>query len=113
MKVDIPTYDAWLAFKKEFFEEFKKMYALYESSNRLLKSSEVCKMLRISPGKLQSMRNAGQIEFIEIGNSFLYELKHVQTIIASNRKRKGGSCLIYGVIAPCIPWLSDLGQLCS
>ncbi len=110
MNLNLLTSEEFEHFKKEFFEELKKLLASQESSPRLVKSKEVCKILHLSPGKLQHMRDTGQIEFIDMGKKYLYDSKHIRSIIAGNTKRKGASCIVYCILVPCIYWLSSLDQ---
>lgn len=50
-----------------------------------LKSSEVIKLLRISPGKLQTMRKSGIISYTRIGGSLYYEPDDIQKMFDKNK----------------------------
>lgn len=53
--------------------------------NKWLKSSEVIKLLRISPGKLQTMRKSGIISYTRIGGSIYYEADDIQKMFDNNK----------------------------
>jgi Helix-turn-helix domain len=108
MNLNLLTGEEFVHFKKELFQELKKLVATQESSPRLMKSKEVCKILHMSPGKLQRLRDTGQIEFIDMGKKYLYDSKHIQRIIAEKTKRKGASCIVYSILVPCMYWLSSV-----
>jgi hypothetical protein len=51
-----------------------------------LKSHEVLKMLKISAGTLQHLRDSGQLKFSKVGGIIFYELKDIEGMIkAMNR----------------------------
>ena len=59
-----------------------------KTSKRWLKSHEVRKMLGISPGTLQTLRNNGKIPFTKIGGLTYYEVAQIEQILA-NRPKEG------------------------
>lgn len=62
-------------FKNELLSE---IHRIVKSSNgqqvkKWLKSSEVRKLLHVSPGKLQTMRKSGALAYMRIGGSLYYD----------------------------------------
>jgi len=110
MQFNLLTNEELQHFKKEFLEEIKKILTSHDVMPRLIKSKDVCKILHLSPGKLQQLRDAGDIEFIEMGNKYLYDLRHIQSIIATRTRKRGAGCIVYSILAPTIYWLSYLDQ---
>jgi len=53
---------------------------------RWLKSSDVRKMLGISPGTLQTLRNNGKIPFTKVGGLIYYDAAEINQILAENKK---------------------------
>lgn len=43
-----------------------------------LKSHEVQRMLKISPGTLQHLRDSGQLKFSKVGGIIYYEMKDIE-----------------------------------
>lgn len=57
-----------------------------KTSKRWLKSYEVRKMLGISAGTLQTLRNNGKIPFTKIGGLTYYDAAQLDQILASRSK---------------------------
>jgi hypothetical protein len=51
-----------------------------------LKSSEVRKMLNISPGTLQNLRINGTLRFTKIGSIMYYKLEDINKVLEGNGK---------------------------
>lgn len=88
MRIDI--------FTKEDFEEFRKLLikdiieivnTKIQPTDKWLKSYEVRKLLNISQGTLQSLRDNKKIEYTKIGNIFLYNNKDIIKMLENNRIR--------------------------
>ena len=86
MNLNLLTVEDLKNFQKEFIEEIKKLFAPHEKANKLIKSRDVCRMLSMSPGTLQKMRDNGEIEFIQIRNKVLYEVRHILELIEKNKR---------------------------
>lgn len=67
------------SFKKELIEEFKRIAKELKGpqGKKWLKSAEVRKLLGLSPGKLQTMRQTGLITYTQIGAVIYYDLDDV------------------------------------
>jgi hypothetical protein len=52
-------------------------------------NQEVCAMLRISPRKLQSLRDSGTLSYTKINRKIFYKPEDVQNIIAAGYPKNG------------------------
>ena len=70
-------------FKLELLREIKKM--LVNTPVPLpkpwLKSHEVQRILKISPGTLQHLRDSGQLKFSKVGGIVFYEMKDIEEMV--------------------------------
>jgi hypothetical protein len=83
-------------FTKEDLEEFRRSLikdiieivdTKIQPTDKWLKSYEVRKLLNISQGTLQSLRDNKKIEYTKIGNIFLYNNKDIIKMLENNRIR--------------------------
>ncbi|MBL7967408.1 MAG: helix-turn-helix domain-containing protein [Prolixibacteraceae bacterium] len=90
MSSEIVTTDHLREFKIELLFEFRKMLNEDQShpEKKWLKSSEVRKMLGISPGTLQNMRINGTIPFTKMGGILFYDAYEIQKILESNKQKE-------------------------
>jgi hypothetical protein len=85
MNVELITRDDLREFKTELLNELKQiMQPGQGQSKKWLKSSEVRKMLNISPGTLQNLRNNGTLRFTKIGSMMYYKLEDINKILEEN-----------------------------
>jgi hypothetical protein len=99
MATNIITQEDWEIFKNEFFARFKnefldEMKMVFSNSVflnpedennkkiRLLKSHQVLKILGISPGKLQALRNSGKLPFSNVQGMIFYSYEDVMSLIS-------------------------------
>ncbi|WP_316805376.1 helix-turn-helix domain-containing protein [Pedobacter nototheniae] len=77
-------------FKTDFLEEMKGIIGQKkESQNKQwLRSSEVRKMLNISPGTLQNLRVNGTLPFRKIGGSMFYSKSEIDQIMEGGQNAK-------------------------
>ncbi len=70
-------------FKVEMLREIKKLLANAPAPlpKRWLKSHEVQKILRISPGTLQHLRDSGQLKFSKVGGIVFFEMKDIEEMM--------------------------------
>lgn len=90
MKMDIITMEDLQQFKKDFLEEMKGIVGQKkENQNKQwLRSSEVRKMLNISPGTLQNLRINGTLPFRKIGGSMFYSKSEIDQIMEGGQNAK-------------------------
>jgi len=82
MAISVVTQDDLKQFKSELLNEIKDLILSKESGKRWLRSHEVRKLLgNISPGKLQDMRNKGEIPFRRIGGTLFYDPIEVSKVM--------------------------------
>ena len=78
-------------FKQELFSELRRPgQKLHKTSEQKewLKSYEVRKLLSISPGTLQSLRDNGTLKFTKIGGLMYYRYDDIAALVEG--KNKGG-----------------------
>ena len=73
-------------FKTEFFNEIKGLLTSSNSgtTKAWLRSSEVRKLLGISPGTLQNLRVNGSLPFTRIGGIVYYKQEDLTKLLESN-----------------------------
>jgi hypothetical protein len=76
-------------FKYELLRELKKILAIQPvlPQKPFLKSHEVRRLLKISHGTLQHLRDSGQLKFSKVGGIIFYDVKDVEEMV---RGRMGG-----------------------
>ncbi len=88
MSANIITLEEWVEFKTELIQEIRTI--LSESNNttnkKWLKSSEVRKMLNVSPGTLQTLRVNGTLPFTKIGGTHFYSLNDIEKIMSKKKQ---------------------------
>jgi hypothetical protein len=82
------TIDDLRQFKTELLSDLRTL--LCEQNNQVpqkewLKSSEVRKLLKISPGTLQNLRVNGTLSFTKIGGIIFYSYAEIDKIINGNQ----------------------------
>ena len=87
MAVNILTKEDLATFKEELFAEIKTI--LTQSPNqhkKWLKTDEVRKLLKISPGTLQTLRVNGTIQYSKLGGIIYYDADYIQKILVENSR---------------------------
>ena len=85
MNVELITREDLRDFKNELLNELKQiMQPGQGQSKKWLKSSEVRKMLNISPGTLQNLRINGTLRFTKIGSIMYYKLEDINKVLEGN-----------------------------
>ncbi|SDR83606.1 Helix-turn-helix domain-containing protein [Mucilaginibacter mallensis] len=87
MNVELITREDLRDFKNELLNELKQIIQPGQGqSKKWLKSSEVKKMLNISPGTLQNLRINGTLRFTKIGSIMYYKLEDLNKVLEGNGK---------------------------
>ncbi|MBB5620891.1 hypothetical protein HDE69_001944 [Pedobacter cryoconitis] len=83
MKLDIVTMDDLQQFKTDFLQQMKDIIGQDKETQtkQWLRSSEVRKMLKISPGTLQNLRINGTLPFRKIGGIMYYSKSEMDKIM--------------------------------
>jgi len=84
----ILTQSDLLKFKEDMLQEFKRIIRECVSGQpgkKWLKSAEVKKLLGISHGFLQSLRDGGVLPFTKIGGSIYYDYEDITFMMSANK----------------------------
>ena len=85
MAVNILTQDDLQQFKSELFAELKLLIkSETPSSRQWLKTDEVRKLLKVSPGTLQTLRVNGTLQYTKLGGILYYDYDHIQKTFQDN-----------------------------
>lgn len=86
MQIELITQTELYKFKQELLEEIK---ALIQGSKKiekkLLKASEVKKLLKISSGTLQTLRINGTLPYSKIGGTIYYDYDDIIKLLEKNK----------------------------
>ena len=77
-----------MEFKLELFKEIHQIFETVKTkkrSNNWVKSSQVKRILRISHGTLQNLRNNKIIPYYQVGGLIFYDLEEVNKILSDCR----------------------------
>lgn len=82
MAVEIITKEDLMKFKNELLIELQALLSSkLAQPKKWLKTREVTKMLKISPGTLQNYRINGTIPFKKFGNTIYYSLQEIEKLL--------------------------------
>jgi hypothetical protein len=72
-------------FKEQILTAFKQIVKQDAGPKKWLKSSEVRKIIGVSPGKLQVIRETGLLAFTRIGGNIYYDPDDVYKLFEGNK----------------------------
>lgn len=75
-------------FKSELLTEIKRLIqpdGSSHSNKQWLKSNEVRKLLKISPGTLQNLRINGTLSFTKVGSIMYYKLEDINGLLEGGK----------------------------
>jgi hypothetical protein len=75
-------------FKKSILDSIRQIVKQTTGPKKWLKSSEVRKMIGISPGKLQAIRESGLLAFTRIGGNIYYDPNDLFKLFEENKVTK-------------------------
>ncbi|WP_254070845.1 helix-turn-helix domain-containing protein [Pedobacter sp. L105] len=79
-------------FKGELLKDIKLLLSPgMGESKKWFKSSEVRKMLGISPGTLQNLRVNGTLRYTKVGGTMFYKIEDIQKMLEKNQSEGGES----------------------
>jgi hypothetical protein len=82
MNVELITSEDLKQFKNEMLSEIKQLISKPQGqSKQWLKSNDVRKLLKISPGTLQNLRINGKLCFTKIGGIIYYKLEDINRLL--------------------------------
>jgi hypothetical protein len=87
MAATIITVEDLKEFKIELLEQIKKIVESQNTASikKWLKSTEVRKLLNISPGTLQNLRINGTLSYTKIGGTIYYENQDIDKLLEHNK----------------------------
>lgn len=82
MGVEVVTKEDLQAFRQQLLNDLKALLTFKpNTSKEWLRSSEVRKMLKISPGTLQNMRVTGKLKPVKIGGILFYRSSDIDDLL--------------------------------
>ena len=82
MGVEVVTKEDLQAFRQELLNDLKALLSFKTNeNNEWLRSSEVRKLLKISPGTLQNLRITGRLKPVKIGGIFFYKSTDIDNLL--------------------------------
>lgn len=88
MAAQIATTEDFEEFKKELLEELSQLLDFKLGNvRRWLKSDEVQRMLKVSPGTLQTLRLNGTIPYTKVGGTIFYDLEDINRILTESKQQ--------------------------
>jgi hypothetical protein len=87
MAATIITVEDLLEFKIDLLEKIKKIVESQNTASikKWLKSTEVRKLLNISPGTLQNLRINGTLAYTKIGGTIYYANQDIDKLLEQNK----------------------------
>jgi hypothetical protein len=84
MNVEVITKDDLQAFRLQLINDLKDLlFSDKKTVKEWLRSSEVRKLLKISPGTLQNLRVTGKLKSAKIGGIHFYRYADIETMLSS------------------------------
>jgi Helix-turn-helix domain len=88
MSVEMITREDLQLFRIQLLDDFKRMLATAQprqEKQEWLKSGEVRKLLKASPGTLQNLRVSGQLHPVKISGSWYYSLAEINALFTAKK----------------------------
>lgn len=86
MEIEIITREDLNEFRNLLLNDLKEiLQSKPEQTKQWLKSNEVRKLLKISPGTLQTLRINGTLTYTKIGGSIYYSNSDIEKLMESNK----------------------------
>lgn len=86
MNLEILTKNDLAEFKNEIISEIKKLLQNSTEQKDWLKSDDVRKILKCSPGTLQHLRIIGVLPYTKVGGTMYYSYSDVTKALSRNKK---------------------------
>lgn len=86
MPREIITTDDLREFKIELLDDIKKLLKTTATpgTKKYLKSAEMMKLLKVSPGTLQTLRINGTLPYTKIGGIIFYDAEEIYKVMGEN-----------------------------
>lgn len=90
MSVEVVTKEDLQAFRLQLINDLKALIQFKENSKKeWLRSNEVRKLLKISPGTLQTLRVNGTLHPSKIGGIMYYKMEEIEKLLNSTKSVNG------------------------
>jgi hypothetical protein len=87
MSVEILTRQDLMLFKQDLISELKQIFNKEQvAQKKWLKSDEVRRLLKVSPGTLQTLRVNGTLQYTKIGGIIYYDCDHIQSLLTKEKR---------------------------
>ena len=88
MAIEIITKEDLQTFRFQLLDDLKNIiHTKAAKQKQWLKSSEVRKLLKISPGTLQNLRINGTLSFTKIGSIIYYNYEDIEAVLDGNNSK--------------------------
>ena len=91
MNIEVITKEDLLRLKEEIVSEISKKLEGKIGEKHWLKSGDVQKLLGISPGTLQNLRNNETIPFYKFGGTIFYKLEDIEHALKNHKFKNSNS----------------------
>lgn len=86
MAIEVVTKDDLHEFRNLLLDDLQKLiHSKPQKQKQWLKSSEVRRLLKISPGKLQNLRVNGSLSYTQLDGLILYDYDDIMAMIEENK----------------------------
>jgi hypothetical protein len=87
MPTSIITTEDLQEFKKELLQEIQSMLTEHKNQNpkKWIKSNEVLKLLKISPGTLQNLKFNGTLPYTKLGGIIYFDSDEIQKLMVEKK----------------------------
>ena len=87
MAIEVITKEDLNEFRHELLKELIVIFSgAPQKQKKWLKTNEVCEILQISSGTLQSLRIKGILSYSKIGGTYYYANEDIEKLINQNKK---------------------------
>lgn len=88
MAIEIITKEDLQSFRFQLLDDIKNIFHNKPAKQKQwLKSSEVRKLLKISPGTLQNLRINGTLSFTKVGSIIYYNYDDIEAVLDNNNTK--------------------------
>lgn len=87
MAIEVITKEDLQEFRSQLLEDFKSILSNKQAApqREWLKSFEVRRLLKISPGTLQNLRINGTLSYTKIGSIMFYSYQDIEKLLDKNK----------------------------
>ena len=87
MNIEVLTKEDLQVFRKELLRDLQSLLSIKAATRKeWLRSNEVRKFLKISPGTLQHMRETGKLRPSKVGGIFFYRHRDIENLLDGGKE---------------------------